>query len=424
MQRLTKYIGIALFLMLMLSGTSFGKSSVKVNMFSDSLEVITQYSLFSEYYKNKDYKSALPFGWKVLKLDPAKFSKWIYYKMEDALWYTHDSTNASPEKQKTILDTTLYLYNLAEKYYPADKAYWQERKAFVLETWANAPADTVIAAYEKAYEYDPNLSTYYLNRLGILYKDNASDNNDYKSKAIDLYSKLSEREPDNPQWPAELEGLVDNIEELVQIAKKTWDLDKDNLAKAWKYASLAMKAQDYKAAIDALNFLVDKSPNTPNYWYQLATAYQKTDQLEKAEGAFKKLIELDPQKKEYYLNLGIVYKDRNMYSQARAMYEKASQVGDNWGLPIMYLGQLYEQAARSCTFNFEAKLVYQLAVETYRRAKSMDPSLSQAAERISALSNAVPTKEDYFFRNYKPGDTIPITGECFSWINRSVTVPK
>ena len=35
---------------------------------SDSMKVLTDYSLFSEYHKNKDYVSALPYGWSVICL--------------------------------------------------------------------------------------------------------------------------------------------------------------------------------------------------------------------------------------------------------------------------------------------------------------------------------------------------------------------
>ena len=85
---------------------------------------------------------------------------------------------------------------------------------------------------------------------------------------------------------------------------------------------------------------------------------------------------------------------------------------------------LYEQAARDCgAFDFNAKVVYQLAVNTYKKAISMDNSATQAQERINALKGSVPTQEDYFFRGYKSGQTIPITGECYGWIDRSITVP-
>jgi tetratricopeptide (TPR) repeat protein len=123
------------------------------------------------------------------------------------------------------------------------------------------------------------------------------------------------------------------------------------------------------------------------------------------------------------LNLGIVYRDKQQFAAARTQFEKASDVGNGWGLPIYYIGNLYEQAARNCGFEFEDKLVYLLAVDTYKRAKNMDPSVTQAQDRISALSGSVPTKEDYFFRGIKSGQSIPITGSCYDWIGKSVTVP-
>ncbi|MCK7527836.1 MAG: hypothetical protein MZV64_64605 [Ignavibacteriales bacterium] len=103
--------------------------------------------------------------------------------------------------------------------------------------------EAVIKAYEDAFTYDPTLTSYYYNRLGQLYKKNIAEGNDYKSKAIDLYSMLSEKELNTPQWTIELESLVENIDELVDLAKKTWDFDKDNLSKAWKYAALAIKRE-------------------------------------------------------------------------------------------------------------------------------------------------------------------------------------
>lgn len=389
----------------------------------DSLKLLEQYSLFSEYYKNKDYLSSLPYGWNVLSMDPVKFNKWIYYKMEDAYWYLHDSADISDEQIQAIKDTIMNFYDMALKYYPDGKSHFLPRKAFVAETWLNLPADTVIKMYEEAVNSAPDIDSYYYNRLGQLYKNNISEENDYKVKALDLYSFLSEREPDNPNWPQELESLVDSIDELVDIARKTWDLDKDNLSKAWKYASLAMKAERYPEAIEALEFLISKAPETPNYWNQLATVYQKTGQIDKSIEAYKKLVELEPDKKEHYLNLGIAYKDKGQFSTARQFYRKANDVAGGWGLAVFYEGLLYEQAARGCEFNFETKLVYLLAVNTYRRALNIDPSLSQAQERISALHSSVPTQEDYFFRGYKSGNSIPITGSCFGWIGGSVTVP-
>ena len=423
MKKLIKIICICSISILALS---FKMNAQENNVTTSSTTVdsaLINYSLFAEYYKNKDFLSALPYGWKMLKEYPGKYSQWFYYKMEDILWQLHDSTTISPELKKTIDDTVLYVYNLALKYDTTDRTFFEPRKAFVEETWLHLDPHKVIADYEKAIADNPNTSSYYYNRLGQLYKEYQSDSNDYKSKAIDLYTKLNDKDPDNPEWNAQLESLVENIGELVQLTKKAWEQDKDNPEKAWKYASVAMQAKMYNDAIVSLEYLVAKYPSTINYWTQLALAYQNAGNLDKAEDAYKKLIKLEPDKKEDYLNLGIVYKDKKQYAMARTYYEKASDIGKGWALPIFYLGNLYEQSARECKFDFEAKLVYLLAQETYRRASRMDPDLNEAADRVGALKDSIPTKEDWFFRNLKAGQSVPITGECFKWIQRSVTVP-
>ena len=117
-----------------------------------------------------------------------------------------------------------------------------------------------------------------------------------------------------------------------------------------------------------------------------------------------------------------MYKDRGQLALARKFYLQASDVGNGWGLPILYEGLLYEQSARGCEFNFETKLVYLLAVDTYRKALRIDPSITQASDRISALGSSIPQRDDYFFRGYKSGQTLPITGKCYGWIGKSVTI--
>jgi tetratricopeptide (TPR) repeat protein len=371
----------------------------------------------------------------VLECDKSKFAKWIYYKMEDCMWQLHDSSNVAPEEIKAIEDSILDFYNTAIHYYPDAMAYFQVRKAFVAETWLKMSPDSVITMYEKAEEYNPDMDSYYYNKLGQLYIANMSDKNDYKSKAIDVYSKLSLREPDNPEWPRILSTLVEDIGQLLDIRKKNWELDKDNLEKAWIYASECIRNQDYKRAIEPLEFLTQKSPETLNYWYQLGTVYNKVAASEEsnkekwlnlAENAYQTCIKLDPNSagtKDYYFNLGLIYKEQGKLSKARQYFETANDKAGGWGSAIFSIGLLYEQSARDCKSDWDTKLVYLLAQDTYRRAVSIDPSLAQARDRIGALSSSIPSQEDWFFHKKKSGDVIPITGDCFTWIGKSVTVP-
>ncbi len=425
MNKITKYSLGIIVLLFVFANNNFSKNVLTESNYSavvDSVNIIEQYSLFSEYYKNKDFESALPYGWRVIKINPQKFSKWIYYKMEDIFWQLHDSSSVSAQEKKAIEDTIMYVYDLALKYNKSSASFFLPRRAFVAETWLNLPTDKVIEYYLDAIKADQQISTYWINRLGQIYKKNASDKNEYKTKAIELYTQLSEKEPDNPIWNTQLESMVENIDQLIDLAKKTWDLDKNNLGKAWKYVTIAERASEYDKAIIGLEFLTKKAPKTINYWTQLATAYQKIGDLNKAVEAYKVLITLEPNKKENHLNLGIIYKDRGMFSKARVEYIKAYNLDKVWGLPIFYEGLLYELSARKHKFDFQAKLVYLLAQRTYRKALRIEPTLDQARGRIKALSTSVPTKEDYFFRGYKKGTKLKISGKHFNWIGRSVTV--
>lgn len=388
-------------------------------------DIMANFSLFYEYHKNKDFVSAEPYGWKVINSDPTNFIKFkLFPKMEEILWYLHDSTNISESDKKKLNDTIIYFYDKAIQYEPQLEGYYTARKAYVKEVWIHAKAEEIIPLYEKAIEKDPTLPAFYKDRLGLLYLANASESNDYKLKALDLYSKLSEAEPDNPIWIQKLESIAENISELVNITKKSWDIDKENIEKAWKYAATCIRAQEYEKALEPLEFLTSKAPDVINYWKQLASVYDKLDQNDKTIKVYKKLIELQPDGKENYVNIALVYKKLDQLSVARSFLQKAMNLDPNWDYPVLIEAQLYEQAARACEFDFMAKVVYLLAVNTYRKAASMSGQYSSvAAERVKALQNSIPTKEDYFFRKLRTGDTIKIEGDCYSWIGKSVQVP-
>jgi hypothetical protein len=45
------------------------------------MEVLKNWSLFFEYFKTGDYNSAVPYGWKVMQMQPSRF-KTLYRAME------------------------------------------------------------------------------------------------------------------------------------------------------------------------------------------------------------------------------------------------------------------------------------------------------------------------------------------------------
>ncbi len=419
-----------LVLALLFSGVTFGGSVNAVFAQADSVNIMVEASLFFEAYKNKQYDDfTFEHGWKMLNAKPDAFIQYKpYNKLEKVIWHMYNDTTGqvSAETKKMLADTVIHLYDMAVKNDTADACYFLVKKAYVMEVWRHDPVDSVIKTYEEAFNCGKPIenANYYKDRLGALYIKNATDSNGYKMKALELYSKLSEEEPDNAIWNARLESLAENEDQLLGIYYKAWQLSKDNLEKAWKYASFCIRTQNFEKAIEPLEFLVEKSPDVVNYWRELARAYDKIGKTDKAISAYKKLISLEPDNRDNYVNLAIIYKKLNQLSVARSYLMKAMKVSPDWDYPHYILGTIYEQAARDCGFEFMDKCVYLLAVNEYKKAASLHGSFSEiAAERVKALKDSVPSTEDYFFRQLKSGDKIKIEGKCYDWIKRSVVVP-
>ncbi len=393
---------------------------------ADSLNILAEFSLFNEYHKNKDYVSAEPHGWNVINTRPQDFIRFkIFKKMEDVLWYLHDSLAKSDEEKMKITDTTLYFYDVAAKYEKDKAGGYLVKKAYVLEVWKKAPVPVVIEAYEKAFSVDNNLDSYYKDRLGIIYSTNANETNGYKEKALDLYLKLQEAEPNNEVWVSRVTALAEDENQLMEFKKKAWDLDKENIEKAWNYANTCLRFKNFEKAVEPLEFLYKKAPTVVNYQKELARCYEKLEDREKALEIYKNLIKLEPENKDNYVNIAIIYKEMNQLSVARNNLRTAMKLDPTWDYPIFIEAQLYEQAVRNCgSFEFNDRLVYLYAVQTYQRCKNLNgPYASRAAERISSLASAVPQKEDYFFRKIASGSSLKLEGPCYNWIGASVVVP-
>lgn len=136
-------------------------------------------------------------------------------------------------------------------------------------------------------------------------------------------------------------------------------------------------------------------------------------------------MNLNQNNRENYYNIAIIYQQLGQLSVARSYLQKAYKASEEpWDAPIVIEAQLYEQAARECGFEFMDKCVYQLAVNTYRKAAAINgPQSTAARQRVQDLANSVPQQEDYFFRKLKSGAEIKIEGKCYGWINRSIIVP-
>ncbi len=207
---------------------------------------------------------------------------------------------------------------------------------------------------------------------------------------------------------------MDQLKNIVGLLKKRGCDPSDpllvDLEGKWKsYAASTNAAR--KAEFEANNpsLLAKKAYDSGDY----AGAIAKYD--EAINGA------TDPSKKASYMFSKASIQGRKLkkYSAARKTALAATKVNPSSGRPYMLIGDLYATGARDCGDSWNQRLAIIAAIDKYRKAKSVDPSVAdEAKNKISKYRSSLPDQQEGFMRSVKAGDTQKVG--C--WIGETVTV--
>jgi tetratricopeptide (TPR) repeat protein len=399
----------------------------------EQAELLKNWSLFSEYQRNGDCLSAVPYGWLVFKADPTRF-KTLYQKLADCYFAFYDKATGS--NKQLFADTLLMIYDAGIQHVPERAATYLLQKAYALENYYAKRDLEAIAAYEKALELDfKGIDFAYIDRLGLLYKNNSEANPAFKEKALRLYQRVLDNDPTNQTAVERMRSLVSDPKELVAVYDKLLASDPENIEYLWNAARASLLAEQYGTAERHLLKLIKKVPNNPTYWNELAKTQQRQRKFKEAIDSYERALKLNSALKENFLNISICYREMKNYTQARTYAQRAAASDKGWGRPYIEIAEIYKAAVEACVtetkggdwskLDINDKLVYKLAQELYARAKQVEPGIANEATQLSnALSTLVPTNEDYFFyRSNIQNGKMAIQGKCYDWIKELVTVP-
>jgi len=255
-----------------------------------------------------------------------------------------------------------------------------EGKIKALYIDAQAQVDAQLASVETGFD-----CSYY--RPAIVAKYEADPNNmdvcvAVRQELIDRYCG------ENDPLVQEITAKIKASNEQIRIAKKEKDrIISEKLNSPARKAREAFKAKKYSEAIGFFEAAIAESSDVDkqaDYHYFIAVSY---------------------------LNI-----DKN--SQARTHARKATALRANWGKPFIIIGKAYLNGA--CGSNDWGKqLCYMAAVDKFRKAKSIDPSIAtDANDLIRKYDGNYPTREAAHSRTKKDGDRVG-TG-C--WIDETVTL--
>lgn len=156
------------------------------------------------------------------------------------------------------------------------------------------------------------------------------------------------------------------------------------------YAQMAYKRGDFDTAIK---------------YYDEATDLE-TDNVEKAEYQFK--------------IAQIYYGELNNYVRARQHARKSLEYNPNNGKAYLLIGLMYANSKGVYDDPVLAKTAYWAAVDKFNRAKQVDSSLTEDANKlINTYSNYFPTTEEIFFhKDLNAKETFTVGG----WIGETTTI--
>lgn len=401
---------------------------------SDSVTCIQNISLYREYYKQKNYKDALP-GWRWIFINCPASTENMYVDgpimLKDFI-----SKEKDANRKKALIDTLLLTYDQRIKYF-GKEGFVLGRKADDLFFFYPEKAQEAYEMFKKSFaeqgdKAEARACAVYMQVAVKLYKEGKIK----AEEALEVYStvispiekKLAKDPNDQFYKPAQesveallVESGLATCDAVVKMYEPKFKAEPENAELLKKITAILSKADctGEKLFIDAATNLHKLEPSAKSA-SNLAKMQLSKNNYSEAIKLYKQAIDLETdnnEKAQYYYEMAFAQLKSGQYSTARSSAQTAASLRSGWGKPILLIGDAYAASAKECGEDeFAQKAVYWIAVDKYQQAKAVDPSLTaEANNKIATYSKYFPPKSEGFFRNIAEGAEYKVG--C--WINES-----
>ncbi len=427
------------------NGTQFGSGE-------DSVRCITNISLFTPYAKAGNFKDAYEF-WKIAYEECPAATKDIYlYGVRIVSWQIANETD--PAKKNALIDDLMAVYDKRIKYFGNDQRYGKDwivsRKAqdyFQLKGENSDPNVIYNWTKEVIDEYGNNTEALAVSYYMLASNQLLSANENHKERYIQDYLKASAildaqiaaaTASNNEKELAALQPLksgLDNgfatsgaadCETLQRLYSERIEQNKDNLEFLKETISLLrrMRCNEIDAYFTAAEYAHKLEPTAESAMGLASQAVKKKD-YNTAMQMFEEAANLENDnatKAEDYYMIALLSFEQNSYSKARQYCQKAIEANPNYGKPYILIGQMYAATANSVYPNDAVlrKTVFYAAVDKFERARQVDPSVTEEANKLINTYRAhFPSTEDIFMHpDLEKGKSITIGG----WIGERTVI--
>lgn len=424
---------VLLFAVAVMAMMSGNKVSAQGKYGPDSTECIKYLSYYTEYYKQKNYESALPNWRKAYHYCPPQSR---YSMLSDGTSMIRDlikKNKANPVYKAQLVDSLMTLYDQRVQYFPKYAVSSLNNKAQDMNAYMKDEPMKLLEGLTSIIEQTQektraNVFIFQLNTAKELYEIGMID----PETVIDIYDKgigyLEKMTPKNDVEARSLEKTIEDFESLfiqskvascdnlIALFTPRVEADPQNLDLAKKVVTTMNKAEecnDNDLYLNAVNtmYALEPSADAAYYLYRLYSARDDFDNAVKyLEEAIASAETDDLTDGNYYYQLAVYCVKAKNTSKGYASAQKAMSLDPSLaGKAYMLMGSIWGSTVCSGD-EIARRAPYWVAVDFMVKAKNADAALAEEANNyIRQYSAYFPKTEDAFFHNIFNGDSYTVS---------------
>jgi tetratricopeptide (TPR) repeat protein len=408
-------------------------------------EFLNNYSLYREFLKQDDIKSALPYWRKVYRYYP-KSTTTIYI---DGLRLMETQMNQAmmTDTKEAYLDSMMQIFDKRIKYFNNAGELLGRKAAKYLEVVLTLDLNEIesIEAIKKGYGFaeqsikesgnktEPTVLVLFMQSARRLYTSHEFN----QSTVLENYEKVMAILDAQMQNGEMKEKAAQALPLIEQIIENSGALDCDAMAKLYEpkfkdnpndieqiKKMLRMFRRyncDNELIVNLSEKLFQLEPSAEAA-FNMARMFLKKDDNVRAfeyyERAYTKETNSDL-KATYYYEASALALQKAMLQRSRDLAKEAIKLKSDYCEAYMVIGEVYVQASRDySTDDFERSTVFWLATDYFRKAASYETCRTDGNNKARNFESYFPSKDDTFFRSLEEGQNYNIGG----WINETTKV--
>lgn len=409
----------------------------------DSILCVRNLSLYTEFYRQRNFKNAYQPWQKALEICP-RASQNLYIHGASLLKHRYNE-ETDPIKRDVLIDSLMWLYDQRIEYFGRE-GFVLGRKGVDMFLFRPEKVEKIFNLTDRSIELEGHQSqadvvvinmqtAISLAQAGI--KDEIEIFNVYE-RAIDIMDYNLEHDPERAEIYERSKEQVESLfrpyfkcEILVKVFEPRFEEKPECPDLLTQITTMLDEADgtDRELFYKATRNLHDIKP-TASSAFLMGRLESNQKNHRKAVEYFSEAIELYKQKEDtdlelyrsYMLKAELQYRQLRRYVQARNSALGAAKIKPNDGRPYILIGEMYATTAEDCgDDDFTERVAYWAAVDMFIKARNVDSNpvvIERANQLIEAYLQYFPDKETIFFHGYEEGD--PYRVEC--WINESTYV--